>query len=262
MVVWSTLAHLGALGLVFVAPGDTRHAPPRVISVELVAPPNAAPSRAKPAPAPAAKPPSVAEPEPAPEPEPIPAPPEPPPPPKPKQIVLPEKTSEPKPNSKPEPKKTEAKPREKREVFKEPPKKEEKNLEELLAEMRGDSDAPPTPTGSDEPVETAVAPSPGATSGSGDPLSAEERDWHARVIRRMKGIWVVPAGFRTQQLETHVMVKLDAEGNILEEPEITRRSGNPWFDEGVVIGLTKANPLPKPPEAGDWPMVFKPADSL
>jgi hypothetical protein len=27
-------------------------------------------------------------------------------------------------------------------------------------------------------------------------------------------------------------------------------------------GLTKANPLPPPPEAGEWPMVFEPMDSL
>lgn len=253
MVVWSTLAHAGALGLVLVSPGDSHRAPPRVISVELVAPANAAPSRAKPAPAPAAKP----RPEARPEVKAEPVPPKPPPPPKPKQVVLPEKTSVPKPKAEPEPK-----PRETREVFKEPEKKEEKSLEELLAEMRGDADAPPAPTGSDEPVETAVAPTPGATSGTGDPLSAEERDWHARVIRKMKGIWVVPPGFRTQPLETHVMVSLDAEGNILGPPEITRRSGNPWYDESVLRGLTKASPLPPPPEPGEWPMVFEPADSL
>jgi outer membrane biosynthesis protein TonB len=242
MVVWSTLAHAGALGLVLASPGDSDYAPPRVISVELVAASPAAPARAAPAApaAPAAKP----------------APPKPPPPPKPKQIVLPEKSQTPKPKSEPE-----RKPRE-REVFKEPETKEEKSLEELLAEMRGDADAPPAPTGSDEPVETAVAPSPGATSGTGDPLSAEERDWHARVIRKMKGIWVVPPGFRTQPLETHVMVSLDAAGNILGSPRITRRSGNPWYDESVLRGLTKASPLPPPPEAGDWPMVFEPTDSL
>ena len=239
-MAWSALVHLGALGLVMAAPSASRDAPPRVISVELVEPPpSAAPQ--KPAPAPVAKP----------------APPKPPPPPKPKQTVLPENPTQPKPKAKPEPKPE--KPPEK-EIFEEPDEKQEKSLEELMAELRGDSAEPaPAPA---EPVETARVPSPGATSGTGDPLSAEERTWHAQVIRRMKGIWVVPPGFRTQPLETHVMVRLDAAGNILGEPQITRRSGNPWFDDGVIIGLTKANPLPPPPEAGEWPMVFKPEDSL
>jgi colicin import membrane protein len=238
--------HLGALGLVLAAPSSSREPPPRVISVELVAPPSAA-AKPAPAPAPSAKP----------------APPKPPPPPKPKQTVLPENPTQSKPKAKPEPKpepKAETRPPEK-EIFKEPEKKQEKSLEELMAELRGDSsDAPPTA----EPVETAKSqsPSPGASQGTGDTLSPEERDWHARVIRKMKGIWVVPPGFRTQPLETHVMVRLDAAGNILGEPRITRRSGNPWFDEGVIIGLTKANPLPAPPEAGEWPMVFEPGDSL
>src|SRR5262245_4278747 len=128
MVVWSALAHAGALGLVLVAPRPSDEAPPRVIAVELVAPPTvamAAPPRPAPPPAPA----------PAAEPAP-------PPPPKPKAIVLPEKSQVPKPDSKPKPK-----PREK-EIFKEPEKKQEKSLDELLADMRnkaGESAPAPAP---------------------------------------------------------------------------------------------------------------------
>lgn len=232
MVVWSSLAHVGALGLVLSSPGDHAPAAPQVISVELSAPPTSAPQPSAPS-RPAAAPP--------------------PPKPKAKQVVLPEKPREPQPEKK-------AKPRE-REIFVEPEKKEEKSLDDLLAEMRGD--APESPSAAEE-VETSVAPvpSPGAAGGSGSPLSAEERDWHARVIRRMKGIWVVPPGFRTQSLETRVVVRLDATGNVLGTPEITQRSGNPWYDEGVVRGITKASPLPPPPEAGEWVMWFRPSDSL
>ena len=236
MVVWSALAHAGALGLVLASPGVSDHAPPRVISVELVAPSlAAAPAAQKPAPAPA----PVAPPEPAP-----------PPPPKPKQVVLPEKPQAPKPETKPKPREAE--------VFKEPEKKQEKSLEELIAEMRGNAaETPPAPAPAPaEPALSAIAPSPGLSSGRGDPLSAEERDWQARVIRQMKGIWVVPPGFRTQPLQTRVVVTLDAAGNILGKPRVTQRSGNPWYDDGVVRGLNKASPLPPPPEAGDWVMWF------
>ncbi len=241
MVVWSALVHMGALGLVLVTPADDHRSPPRVISVELLgSPPSAAPAR----PAPAAAKQKALPPPPAP--------------PKPKQVVLPEKPQAPKPQAK-----EKAKPRE-QEVFHEPEKKEEKSLEELLAEMRDEAGEAETPAPAEaaEPVDTAIAPSPGSTSGTGDPLSPEERDWHMRVKRRMKGIWVVPPGFRTQALVTRVIVTLDASGNILGEPRITQRSGNPWFDEGVVRGLSKASPLPPPPEPGDWPMQFEPGDSL
>jgi periplasmic protein TonB len=253
MVVWSALAHAGALGLVLVSPGDHDHEPPRVISVELVEP---SPATSRPAPKVAVAPPPEAAPEPAPPPEVAPEP-EPPPPPKPDVVVLPEKSQTPKPKPKEKPK---PKPRE--EVFKEPPKKQEKNLDELLAEMRGSGESkPPAPTAG-EAVDTAVAPSPGPSEGSGDPLSPEEMAWHALVKRKMKGIWIVPPGFRTQPLVTRVVVSLDAEGNILGSPRVTQRSGNPWYDDSVIRGLTKASPLPKPPEAGDWPMQFEPGDSL
>jgi periplasmic protein TonB len=246
MVVWSALAHAGALGFLLVSPGDRDHEPPRVISIELVEP------------APAAAPREAPQAAPAPPPEAAPEPPPPPEPPKPKTVVLPENPTAPKPPPKEKPK---PKPKPREEVFKEPPKTQEKNLDELLAEMRGTGEKAPTPT-SGEAVDAAVAPSPGPSEGSGDPLSPEEMAWHARVKRKMKGIWIVPPGFRTQALVTRVVVSLDASGNIQGDPRITQKSGNPWYDESVIRGLTKASPLPPPPEAGDWPMQFEPGDSL
>ncbi len=72
---------------------------------------------------------------------------------------------------------------------------------------------------------------------------------------------MVPPGFRMQPLETRVIVRLDAGGTLLGEPRVTRRSGNPWYDDGVVRGLQKASPLPPPPEAGEWEFIFVPEDS-
>ena len=233
----SALVHLGALGLVWLSPGESSSAlPPQVIAVELIQPPPA-PAAPKPRPKPA--PVAVPEPpKPAPEPE---------------QIVLPEKTTKPKPKPKPKP----APKREEREIFREPEKKEEQSLEDLLAEMRGEAGeaAPTTPT------ETARVPSTGSSRGTGQ-LSAAERAWHAKVIRKMKRSWVVQPGFRTQDLETTVEVTLDASGQILGEPRVVQRSGNPWYDESVVRGLSKANPLPAPPEAGEWTIVFRPRDAF
>jgi TonB family protein len=254
MVVWSALVHAGALGLVLVAPGDHDHEPPRVISVELVSP---SPASSPPAPKVAvAPPPQAAPPEPAPPPPE--AAPEPPPPPKPDVVVLPEKSQKPKPKAPDKPK-----PKAQKEVFKEPPKKQEKNLDELLSEMRGAEPKQPAPApNAGQPVETAVAPSPGPSEGSGKPLSPEEAAWQARVKRQMRGIWIVPPGFRMQPLVTRVVVSIDAQGNIVGQPVITQKSGNPWFDDSVIRGLSKASPLPPPPEAGDWPMQFEPGDSL
>jgi outer membrane biosynthesis protein TonB len=243
MVVWSAVVHAGALGLVLASPSFNHREPPRVISVELIAP--AAPAAPQAAPKPATPPPEA-----------VPAPPPPPPPPKAKQVVLPEKPTAPKPPDKAKPK-----PREK-EVFKEPPKKQEKDLDELLADLR-DSDTTkpaPAPAPTEAPVDTATAMTGGASEGSD--LSPEELAWQARVKRKMKGIWIVPPGFRTQQLQTRVVVTLDGGGNIVGSPRITQKSGNPWYDEGVVRGLAKASPLPPPPEAGDWVMWFEPGDSL
>jgi outer membrane biosynthesis protein TonB len=251
MVVASALLHAGLLGLVFVSPHLHEREPPRVISVELISPPGAPAAAAKPAPAPA--------PEPAPAPVPEAAPP-PPPPPKPKQIVLPEKPTAPKPPDKAKPK-----PREK-EVFKEPPKKKpEKDLDELLAEMRNSDTTKPAATPApgppaEAPVDTATATAGGPSEGAA--ISPEEAAWRARVKLAMKGIWVLAPGFRAQTLQTIVVVSLDGAGTIVGEPRITKKSGNPWFDESVIRALGKVSKLPQPPQAGDWPLQFEPGDSL
>ncbi len=71
---------------------------------------------------------------------------------------------------------------------------------------------------------------------------------------------MLPAGLRREPLETQIDVELDAQGNVLSAPKVTRRSGNPWYDESVVRAVQKASPLPPPPEPGTWPFVFRPED--
>ena len=106
------------------------------------------------------------------------------------------------------------------------------------------------------PAEPAQASAPAGGGGSGRPVSPEVADWMRRVRIHVRQSWVVPPGFRQQSLSTVVDVDLDAGGNLVGEPEIVRRSGNPWYDEGVVRSIRGASPLPAPPEPGVWNFVF------
>lgn len=226
----SALAHFCLLGLVLSLPRPHGALRPHAVSVELVAlPPGGAAPKARAVPAEV----------PEPKPPPLPA--------KPKEVLLPARPRGPKPKPKPH----------REEIFRPPEPKQEKSLEDLLAEMREDAGEQPQA----QPERTASAPSPEAGAGGGVVVSAAVRDWMVRVKRHVQRSWVVPPGFRKQALATHVMITLDAAGNVVNT-RIERRSGNPWYDEGVVRGITKASPLPPPPEPGDWPFIFAPEDSL
>jgi outer membrane biosynthesis protein TonB len=240
---WSAGAHLAVLGMVVISPfSGTRIDSSQVIAVDLVSLPASAlaPSQA-PAPAPPpTKAPSPPEEKAVPPPEPEP--------PKPKEIVLP-KNPEREP-SKPKPKPKEATPQ----------PQPEKDLEDLLSDMRkeaGETEPAPAPAPSQE---TAAAPT--GVTGATVAVSPEVLAWIRKAKVHVRSAWVVPPGFRREALETHVVVELDAAGNVIGEPQITRRSGNPWYDEGVVRGIQKSSPLPPPPRAGEWDFVFLPEDAF
>jgi len=169
------------------------------------------------------------------------------PPPKPvvEKVVLPKEPAAPKVKPKP--------------VVKKPPlpkpKPVERDLDDVLADLRADA-GEPTP----EPI-AAAAPSAGA-GGVGQPVPPEVAAWIRQAKIHVRRTWVLPPAFRTQALEAHVLVDLDAQGNVLGEPRVVRRSGNPWYDEGVVRAIQKASPLPPPPAADEWAFVFIPSDSF
>jgi TonB family protein len=182
------------------------------------------------APAPAASPRAVARPKPVP-----------------KKVVLPAEPTTPKPAPKPVEEKVP------------PPEPEpvEQDYSDVLAQLRadaGESAEPPPPT----PPTTATA---GSGSGVGLPVSPEVATWMKKAKIHVRRAWVLPPAFRTQALEAHVRVDLDAGGNVIGVPEVVRRSGNPWYDEGVVRAIQKASPLPPPPAADEWAFVFVPGDS-
>jgi len=218
MVWFSMAAHaLLVFGSVFSMPAQRGIAIPNVITIDLIAAP--APARARPAPpAPRAKP-------------------------KPKQVVLPERPSLPKP-----------KPRAREEVVLEPKPREEKSLDDLLDQFREEqgepTPAPPSATVTAEPAPVT------ASAGVGVPVGAEEMAWIRKAKIHVRNAWVVPPPFRLQSLQTEIVVKLDASGNVKGKPRIVRGSGNPWYDEGVVRSVEKASPLPPPPESGDRTFIF------
>jgi colicin import membrane protein len=221
LIAISMAAHLVVVAIFGFSPESKISVPRGVVSVELVRAPAAARPTTS---APVAKP--V--------------------PPKPKKVVLPAEPTTPK--VKPKVVKPEV-------VEKPAPAKE---YEDVLAQLRAESgeDAPPTEIAEAAP---AVIGSPGSPTGVA--VSPEVAAWLKRAKIHVRKNWVVPPGFRTQALEARVEVNLDASGGVRGTPRLSRRSGNPWYDEGVIRAIQKSSPLPPPPEAGKWNFVFLPEDS-
>jgi colicin import membrane protein len=239
MLVVSLVAHTAMASLLLLDLQSSAVMLPRVVSVELVSAPG---SVAIPAPPPKAAP-AESKPEPVPEPEP-------PPKPKPvvKKVVLPEQPRTPKP-----------KPKAKKVVKQPPPPPADENYADVMAQLRADAgESRP------EPVtrRTAAPAATGSAGGFGVQVSPEVAAWLKRAKIHVRRNWVLPPGFRTQHLEAHVLVDLDVGGNVVGVPKVVKRSGNPWFDEGVVRAIQSSSPLPAPPEPDEWAFVFVPGDSF
>ena len=220
-VAISTLLHLGVALLLLAAPlMPVAMSVPGVISVNLVA----APSTARAAPV-------------APRPRPRPKPPAPAP------VILPEK-----PMADPEPRATAQKP-----PPSEPEAPVERDYTDVLADLRAEL-GEEQPAETEEPVQTAMLG--GGGSGPPRPVSPEVAAWLRQARIHVRKTWVVPPGFRTQSLQAVIEVELDATGVVVGAPRVVRRSGNPWYDDGVVRSIRKASPLPAPPEAGAWTFVM------
>ena len=178
-----------------------------------------------------------------------------------KTVVLPDKPkAAPKPKAKPAPKKAVQKPAVKKPP---PPQKSLADVMKELEQKSGSADEVAAVSPRSGAPASAVAGA-GAVSGSarGMRVDPEVAGWMRRARIHVRQSWVLAPGFRTQDLEAHVSVRLDSGGRIQGGPRITRRSGNPWYDDSVVRALKKASPLPAPPEAGEWPFVFRPEDLL
>jgi colicin import membrane protein len=233
-LIASGVAHVALLGLFAFGPRSSSSVPalPGVITVDLVA---AAPAPAPPAPAP-------------PEPEAVkPAPVEPPkpPPPPPQKVVLPKEPTQLPEKLQPKPPKP-----------KPPPKAPPKDYDALMKELREQSgDARPQPVETPRPTAAVVAGAAGGTVR----VSPEVAAWIRDVKIHVHKAWIKTPGF--EGLETTLLVTLDAAGNVVGEPKIKQRSGNPYYDDSVVRAIQKASPLPKPPAPGEWTFVFPSEES-
>ena len=124
--------------------------------------------------------------------------------------------------------------------------------DDVLAQLRaesGENRPSPEAPAAGAAVDRPVTGTPGSPTGVA--ISPEVASWLKRAKIHVRKNWVVPPGFRTQILETQVQVDLDSSGRVRGAPRVTRRSGNPWYDEGVVRAIQKSSPLPAPPEAID-----------
>ncbi|MCL4684777.1 cell envelope integrity protein TolA [Myxococcota bacterium] len=286
----SAIGHVVLLGALWWSPGPEAPRLPGVVTVDLVAmaaagAPPAAPRVVRAA-APSAAPAELAQPVPAP-PKPAPPAPEP----APREAVLP-RTPEPaapkKPKERarpdPEPKPPPVKPAAKAAPPRAPtppaappraptppapPPRREESYDDVLAGLRAErGEVRPTrvdragvQTASAAGVSGATGATGAGVAGAGERIDAEVAVWLRAAKYHVEQAWIMPPGFEREPLRTVVRVRLDAGGRVLGEPRVQQRSGNPWFDESVVRAIEKANPLPPPPDAGDWPFEFTPPGS-
>lgn len=207
---------------------------PAAISVNLVSAPTLSPPRSTPTPKPA---------EPAAKPRPLP--------PKPAPVVLPKEPTLPKPTSKPRP---EPKPEPTPKPLPEPAPAVEHDYADVMDSLRDElGEEPPA-----EPVARPVAAATSSAGGTpqGQVISAELRAWMVAARIRIKNNWVVPPSFRMASIAAEVRLEVDATGSLVGSPDLVAGSGNPYYDEGVLRSIEKANPLPPPPEAGEWTFRF------
>lgn len=224
LLVVSALLHLAGFAALAWVPSLPTVSTPAAIAVNLVA------AATLSAPRPAVKAPAA-------KPRPVP--------PKPAPVVLPVNPTLPKPTAKPKPEPA---------PLPEPAPAVEHDYADVMASLR-DELGDETPA---EPVAEPVAAATGSAGGApgGQLVSAEVRAWMIAARIRIKHNWVVPPSFRIASIAAEVKLRVDANGGLVGDPDLVAGSGNPYYDEGVLRSIEKANPLPPPPEAGEWTFRF------
>lgn len=153
----------------------------------------------------------------------------------------------------PKPKRPEPKPEEKP-APKPAAKPKDVDLDEFLEELR--EEVPAGPAASMPTAKPVQGP-----SGPGVLVTPEVLAWMEKVKAHVRRRWGNDPRFRGKSLSTDVLVTLTASGEVIDF-EITRPSGNPWYDDSVEHFLLKESPLPPPPKGGEWPIRFTPGDLL
>lgn len=134
-----------------------------------------------------------------------------------------------------------------------PAQPEELNYDDALAQLReelGESSEPPT--------EIARAAEPSSAPAVGERIDPEVAAWMLATRRHVRSVWVTPPEFLERPLRTVLAVQVTSDGRILGEPDVVRRSGDPFWDDTAVRAILRASPLPPPPMAGEWQLSFTP----
>ena len=113
------------------------------------------------------------------------------------------------------------------------------------------------PAVSPDDASTAEASSPVQQSRSGITISPEQAAWNTKVLRLIQSTWVTPPKYRDSGLVTTLKLRVSASGALIGTPEVTRPSGDPFFDDNAVRALLKAAPLPPVTEPGPRLFIFR-----
>lgn len=90
------------------------------------------------------------------------------------------------------------------------------------------------------PQKSAVTGSGGASGGTGG------SDYFSVVMRKIKEQWIYTESFDSD-LQAIVVIRIARDGGVTIE-KIEKSSGNPLYDRSALRAITKASPLPPPPQ--------------
>lgn len=121
--------------------------------------------------------------------------------------------------------------------------KQESAIEKLQKEVESENKKKPTPP--------AAATFKGNQITSGTELRGLARAQHDQYVgsleRLVRGNWALPEWLANKNLRAQVRIKVNAKGEVVDI-KLIKPSGNPSFDENVMMTVQKSSPLPPPPE--------------
>jgi len=138
------------------------------------------------------------------------------------------------------------------------PKPEALGYSDALAALRADLGEDESPAPESHARAETTEDSEIQTLQSGHQVSPEIAAWMTATRSHLRRAWPVPAEYLNRPLMTEVRVNLSPDGTVLGTPLVVRSSGDPYWDDNTIRALVRASPLPRPPEAGEWPFVFTP----
>jgi TonB family protein len=149
-------------------------------------------------------------------------------------------------------------------------KKEERELEKAMEEIRrraAADPAPRTPPAKSVPEKQAASAQPALSSSQPGPADADQKmqAYYGTIWSRIRGNWVLPQGILPSgEIEAVIGLTILRSGAVTGM-NFEKRSGNRYFDESAMKAIQKALPFPPlPAEIGGGSIEvgirFRPAD--